>query len=95
MQLSDSADSLLSVEFKKHKKNLNVKLLENYLNTEYAKNTCNIYVIPLSYSLYKMPCPPQNIQIDILNKYFKFNGGYLTSDVVLLKPIISSQHIQK
>jgi len=94
MNLSDSADSLLNVEFKRHKHSLNTKLLENYLKTEYANNNCNTYLIPLSYGFHQMSCPSQNITITLLDNYLKFESKYINGNVIFLKPIGFLVHIQ-
>jgi|GEM_PF-2958504 len=95
MKLSDSADSLLIMEFKRHKHSLDVKLLENYLKSEYPNNNCKTYLIPLSYGFHQMPCPSPNIKIDLLDNYLKFDGNYVSGNVILLKPIGFLVHIQR
>jgi hypothetical protein len=87
MQLSDSADSLFNVEFKKKKSRLNIKQLEGYLKTKYTKSTTTIYLIPFSYTLYQMPCSPPSIKKSFLDAYLKFDGKYLNENVMLLSPI--------
>jgi len=94
MQLSDSADSLLKVEFKKHKSILKIKSLERYLKVEYGKDNCIVYLIPLSYSFRQMPCP-QNIKMTTLYNYYKFNGKSIIGNCILLNPIGSLESIQR
>lgn len=95
MQLSDSADSLLNVEFKHSKQKLNVILIKKYLKAEYGKADCNTYIIPLSYSLHQMPCPAMSINITTLYKYSKFDGKFLNGNVIFLDPIYSEIAVQR
>ncbi len=87
MDLSDSADSVLKVEFNKHRSELDTKPLISYLKAEYNKNSCTTYMVPLSFAMYHVQVPVQNIAIKSLYNYFKFNGKDLNGNVIFLDPI--------
>jgi hypothetical protein len=95
MKLSDSADPTMIKEFNNHKHSLDIKLLKNYLDIEYANNSCTTYLIPLSYGLRQMPCPQQSVSISVLNACFKFDGKYADGNVILLEPIGALESIQR
>ncbi len=95
MKLSDSADSLMKAEFTRHKSNLDIKLLESFIKNEYIANRCDTYVIPLSYSLYRMPCPEQTVKVSSLFNYSKFDGEYLNGNVIFLNPIYLQTAVQR
>jgi len=95
MKLSDSADSLLNVEFKAHSSGLDIQSFEKYLKAQYIKSNCTTYLIPISYSIYGMPCTPQVIKITSLYNYLKFEGRYISDDATFLEPIFTTSNVKR
>lgn len=95
IQLSDSADSLLVVEFNKHKNDLDLKPLERYLKTVHKIDNGNIYLIPFSYKMLTVNCNSQAVDISTLYNYNKFNGKFVLGKVVLLDPIYIKVGVQR
>ena len=73
LKLSDSADPLFVTAFNKNKNQLDIKALENFIKTDFGKNECNTYLMPLSIGYFDRPCAPGNIKIDLMYKYFQFD----------------------
>jgi len=95
MELSDSADSLLVIEFKHDKMGLNLKSLESYLKSKYSNEKQITFLIPLSYGIRSTQCPIPSVSIQRLNNYEKFNGNYLTGNIIFLDPIYSEIGFQR
>ncbi|MFD1258378.1 hypothetical protein ACFQ3S_16350 [Mucilaginibacter terrae] len=84
LSLSSSADSILKKEFDKNKHNIDIISLEKYLKLRNNKYTT--FLIPLSYTLFDMPCPQQNIDVTAFDNYYKFNGKEFNGTVTFLEP---------
>lgn len=95
MQLSDSADSLLVLEFNKHKNEIDLKLLERCLKADYKSDSGDIYLIPFSYGMLAMNCNTQAVSLTTLCNYNKFNGKFIIGKVVLLDPIYIKFGVQR
>ena len=95
-ELSDSADSLLLVEFRQKKSDINFSILEEYLKSEYSNdNTYNVFVIPLAYAMYPNYCSPQVIPVTSLYGYSTFSKKRLLGKVIYLDPIYTEIAVQR
>jgi hypothetical protein len=93
MQLSDSADSTFSAQFNKYKSSLDTQLLNKYLKSNYANDNCNIYIIPISFAMFRSEVPNQSIALNSFYGYSKFKGEFLTGKLIFLEPIYSESSI--
>jgi hypothetical protein len=87
MQLSDSADSVMRVQFDKHKRELNTKPLLNYLKSIYKGNNCTTYIIPLSFAMFRKQVSNQVVKLETYYNYSRFSGKFLTGKIIFLEPL--------
>lgn len=86
ISLSDSADSLLRMDFEKNKKSLDTFSLQHFLERKYANTHVTSFIIPFTLTLRDMQRPNQRIDMTVFSKYYTFQGIALGGPCTFFPP---------